>query len=255
MTPYFAKLPAAKPSVFIGNAPRVIVDARPPAVAKPVESAVVVAPPSPPTKRTHLLAHPLASKALTTLRNRQTSPAQYRQSSSQLLTLLVLEATRTVITREQKVETAQGPHVGHLIARPIVFLSVARHGLGLAHNLAELFPDLTVGVVSLDRNADGTAIEPRLHISNAPALGDSSVILFDPVVASGASAQAASNLVRRSGATDITLVCFVASLPGLSRLQSANPELKVWAGGIDQELDAKRGPVPGIGNFTERLYS
>jgi uracil phosphoribosyltransferase len=93
-----------------------------------------------------------------------------------------------------------------------------------------------------------------LHIANAPALADVRVILFDPVVASGGSVSQALNLLRRCGAIDVSLISFLVSLPGLSRLQSSFPDLTVWTAAIDSELDPKRGPLPGLGNFAERLY-
>lgn len=241
MTPYFAKVTGARRSV-----PREL----PPAeVSVPRLSSN-----PPPVKKTHLLEHPLAQHALAILRNKDTPPHLFRLVSNQLLMLLMLEAARHVPVRRLSVQTAAGAHEGHALSKPIVVLTVARHGLGLAHNVADLFPDLLVGVISMDRGPDGKSVEPRLHIANAPALGDACVILFDPVVASGGSAHAALNLVRRSGATELSLISLLVSLPGLSRLQSSFPDLQVWTAAIDTELDAKRGPLPGLGNFAERLY-
>lgn len=210
---------------------------------------------APAVKRLHLVEHPLAQHALTALRDKHTPPPEFRVISNQLLILLALEATRTLPVRNHAVETATGPHVGQVLTKPVVFLSITRHGLGLAHSMADIFPNLLVGAISLDRAGEGQDYEPRLHIVNAPALSDARVILFDPVVASGLSATLALNLVRRSGATDISFVSFLVSLPGLSRLQSALPDLMVWTAAIDTELDPKRGPLPGMGNFAERLYS
>ncbi len=259
MTPYYAKVATARqlaPRERVSTSH--IIDARsaPPAAVAPPPPALqptVVVPP-PPIKKTHLLEHPLAQQALTNLRNKDTAPQQFRLTCSNLLMMLLIEATRTLPVREHTVETGTGSATGRALTRPVILLTVARHGLGLAHNMADLFPHLLVGIISMDRSLDGRAVEPRLHIANTPALGDASVILFDPVVASGGSAQAALNLVRRAGATDVTLVSFLFSLPGLSRVQSSFPTLKVWTAGIDDELDPKRGPLPGLGSFTERLY-
>ena len=189
-----------------------------------------------------------------TLRNKRTAPAQFRVVTNQLLVLLTLEATRSMPTRDELVETHSTTHTGQVLAKPVVFLSIARHGLGLAHGVADFFPDLLVGTISLDRHGDHPGAEPRLHLVNAPALGDARVILFDPVVATGFSASQALNFIRRSGATDITLLSFLASFQGLSRLQTASPDLSVWTAGIDSDWDSKRGPMPGLGNFAERLY-
>ena len=80
------------------------------------------------------------------------------------------------------------------------------------------------------------------------------MIIFDPVIATGVTASRAIKFVQRSGATDITLISFIISFQGLSRLQAASPDLTVWTAGIDSDWDSKKGPLPGLGNFAERLY-
>ena len=231
--------------------------ASPPAVSAPVISSPAINPPkiSPPAvKKVNVTEHPLAQHALMALRNKHTAPAQFRQISNQLLAMLALETTRTVPTRDDMVQTHSTTHTGPVLAKPVVFLSVARHGLGLAHQVAELLPELLVGSISLDRSGDSPGAEPRLHIVNSPALSDARVILFDPVVATGLSASQAINFIRRTGANDITLISFIVSFQGLTRLQTAAPDLTVWTAGIDSEWDSKRGPLPGLGNFAERLF-
>lgn len=223
-----------------------------PASNSPVTSAPTINPPT--VKKVNVAEHPLAQHTLMALRNKHTASPQFRQLSNQLLVLLALEATRTLPTRDDLVQTYSTTHTGSVLAKPVVLLSITRHGLGLAHQLAGFFPDLLVGSISLERNGN-PGIEPRLHIVNAPALSDASVILFDPVVATGLSASQAVSFIRRAGATDITLLSFIVSFQGLSRLQSAAPDLSVWTAGIDSEWDSKRGPLPGLGNFAERLYS
>jgi len=226
--------------------------APPVAIPPAVTPAAVALPPVVP--KVNVVDHPLAQHALMALRNKHTSSAQFRQISAQLLVLLAIEATRTLPTRDDMVQTQSTTHTGLVLAKPVVFLSVTRHGLGLAHKTAEFIPDLLVGAISLDRNGDNNGVEPRLHIVNAPALSDARVILFDPVIATGLTASKALGFIRRTGATDITLLSLLVSFQGLARLQAANPELPIWTAGIDSEWDSKRGPLPGLGNFAERLF-
>jgi uracil phosphoribosyltransferase len=205
-------------------------------------------------KKVKVAEHPLAQHALMTLRNKLTAAAEFRQTSHQLLVLLTVEALRTLPTRDDMVQTHSTTHTGPVLAKPVVFLSVTRHGLGLAHKVAELFPSLLVGSVSLERSGDTLGIEPRLHLVNAPALSDVRILLFVPVVATGASASQALKFLRKAGATDITLISFLVSFQGLSRLQTGAPDLHVSTAAIDSDWDSKRGPLPGLGNFAERLY-
>jgi uracil phosphoribosyltransferase len=203
----------------------------------------------------NVLAHPIARHALTALRNKHTPTKQFRMFSNQLLVMLAIEATRTLPTREEPVETPADSHLGAALGKPVVFLSLTRHGLGLAHSLADFIPGVSIGAISLGHGSSGQPLEPRLHLANAPLLTDARVILFDPVVGAGFSAGSALHLVRRSGASDITLLSFLISSPGLKRIQATIPGLTVWTAEIEQELDPKRGPLPGLGNFAERLYA
>jgi uracil phosphoribosyltransferase len=127
--------------------------------------------------------------------------------------------------------------------------------LGLSHGIADYVPNIFIGSVTLDHVSNSSRLEPRLHLANAPALNESRVILFDPIVASGISVGLALQLLRKSGATDLSLVSFVMSAPGLKRVQATMPDVMLWTAAVDEELDPKRGPLPGIGNLGERLYS
>jgi len=195
--------------------------------------------------------HPVAQHALTMLRNRLTAPHQFRSSSNQLLSALLHEATRSVPLRTKSVTVDKEPVAGQVFAKPVVFLTIARHALGFGHRMAELFPELLVGTISYDPAAHGR----RINLPNAPAFGDAKVIIFDPVVATGTSSGRAVGLVRRIGATDISLLSFVISTSGLEAIHARVPEVQVWTGAIDPKLDAHKGPLPGVGDFAARMFA
>lgn len=204
-------------------------------------------------KRANLVDHALAQHALAGLRNRHTSTKGLRQYSHQLLTILSLEATRNLPTQESELEGLNGTCGGKILSRSIVFISLSRHGLGLTHDIADVIPELCIGSITLESSSAGR-LEPRMHLANVPSLSSSRVILFDPVVSSGISAGIALNLLKNAGASDLTLISFVMSAAGLKRVQSTVPEVNVWTAAIDEALDPKKGPLPGIGNLGERLY-
>lgn len=233
--------PASGPDVPAanGNAANGV---RPPAARKAAGALTVV-------------EHPLAQHALTTLRNKHTASGPFREHSHQLLQLLMLEAMRTLPVKKEAVETNSYIHEGSIMAKPVVIFSVTRQAIGLTHRLSELIPGVQIGSISLNSTAGEEKIEPRMHIFNPPVLGDTRVILIDPIVATGLSASLALHLLRRSGASDISLVSFLLSSQGLGRIQSAFPEVPVWTAAVDDDWDAKRGPLPGIVNFAERMYA
>jgi uracil phosphoribosyltransferase len=209
---------------------------------------------SPPPININVVEHPVGQHALTALRNKRTSTKQFRIFSHQLLVLLALEAIRSLPVREEQVETPADSHLGRSMAKPVIFLSLTRESLGLSHILADFIPELSIGSITLDHDRADKHRQPRLHLINAPALMDARVILFDPVIGAGFSAGSALHLIHCSGGSDVSLVSFLISSPGLKRVQAAIPGLTIWTAAIDRELDAKRGPLPGLGNFAERLY-
>jgi uracil phosphoribosyltransferase len=209
---------------------------------------------APPARKVNVTEHPIAQHALTVLRNKRTASAHFRVVSNQLLALLVLEATRSLPTRDESVETSAGSQSGRALVKPVVFLSLARHGLGLAHSMVEFFPDLQVGTITLEPGKEGQPPKPRLHLVNAPALSDARVILFDPIVSNGLSLGVALNLLRRSGATDISLLSFVVAFPEPGGIQAAFPDLTVWTVAVEDDAGANPGLKAGLGNFAERLY-
>ncbi len=226
------------------------------APALPPVSVREPAPVAPPASRVQIVDHPAAMHALTVLRDQQTPHYEFRTTSNQLLVLLAVEAMRSLTLRERRVETSAGSWNGGLLAKPVVFLSVTRDGLGLSHNLADCLPGLLVGGISIERTIESQVFQPRLHLASAPALSDARVILFDPVVSTGSTSGVALNLVRRLGANDISLVSFIVSSQGLLRLQADCPTLTVWTAGVDSDWDpTKRASTQALADFGTRLFS
>ena len=205
-----------------------------------------------PLNRVNVAAHPAAQHALSLLRSKPTQAWEFRTTCNQLLMLLAMDATRSLPLRDRTIETNHGAQPGHALAKPVVFLSVTRDGLGLSHTISDCLPGLLVGGISIERTPDHSGFQSRLHLPSAPALSDSRVILFDPVVSTAAAAGSALRLVRRLGATDISLLSFVISSQGLLRLQADYPELTVWTAAVDSAWDPKRHPTTLLGNFRER---
>jgi uracil phosphoribosyltransferase len=205
--------------------------------------------------QTNIVDHPIACHALSCLRNKQTTPARFRVFSTQLLFALASACLKSMPMREEEIPSLNGPHAGHLFSKPVVFLPLARAGLSLTHALSDLIPEVSLGSISLESSGDSRRVEPRLHIVNAPSLSSARVLIFDPVISSGFAATVGLHLVRNSGANDCALLTFVASASGLRRLHTSMPDVPVWAGAVDSEETRDGRPVPGLGDFSRRLYS
>ena len=200
----------------------------------------------------HILSHPLGAHVLTHLRDKTTKPALFRTLSNQIALLLALEATRDLATEEKKIETPLEPVTGRVLARPLVIVPILRAGLGMLQPFHDIFPDVSVGYVGLER--DHTTAVARSYYCKLPPLAGTRVIVVDPMLATGGSAVQAITVVKAAGGTEIVFVCIVAAPEGVAAMQQAHPEVPIHAGALDRALNSRKYILPGLGDFGDRLY-
>ena len=196
--------------------------------------------------------HPLAAHLLTELRDATTEPERFRHVSRRLATVIVLEATRRLGTRSQTVQTPLTATQGTRLDRPVVAVPILRAGLGLLETVTDLLPDVRVGYAGLER--DEETLQPTSYYLKVPQLRDASVLLLDPMLATGGSAAFAVGLLKEHGATDIQLVCVVAAPEGVQRLADEHPDVRVVTAALDDGLNGVGYIVPGLGDFGDRLF-
>jgi uracil phosphoribosyltransferase len=196
--------------------------------------------------------HPLAAHLLTELRDAGTEPERFRHVSRRLATVIVLEATRRLATRTEPVRTPLTTTDGVRLDRPVVAVPILRAGLGLLETVTDLLPDVRVGYAGLER--DEQTLQPTSYYLKVPELRDASVLLLDPMLATGGSAAFAAGLLKEHGATDIQLVCVVAAPEGVKRLAEEHPDVRVVTAALDEGLNDVGYIVPGLGDFGDRLF-
>jgi uracil phosphoribosyltransferase len=196
--------------------------------------------------------HPLAAHLLTELRDATTEPERFRHVSRRLATVIVLEATRRLGTRAVPVRTPLTTTEGVRLDRPVVAVPILRAGLGLLETVTDLLPDVRVGYAGLER--DESTLQPTSYYLKVPPLRDTSVLLLDPMLATGGSAAFAAGLLKEHGATDIQLVCVVAAPEGVKRLAADHPDVHVVTAALDDGLNEVGYIVPGLGDFGDRLF-
>ncbi len=200
----------------------------------------------------HVLSHPLGAHVLTHLRDKTTKPVLFRTLSYQIALLLALEATRDLATEEKAIETPLEPCTGRVLARPLVIVPILRAGLGMLQPFSDVFPDVSVGYVGLERDHE-TAVA-RSYYCKLPPLAGARVIVVDPMLATGGSAAQAVSVVKASGAKEVVFVCIVASPEGVALMQSSHPEVPIHTGALDRALNSRKYILPGLGDFGDRLY-
>lgn len=201
----------------------------------------------------HLVDHPLAHDALVMLRNKHTPPEQFRRAAHRISLLLAAVALADTETVPTTVETPIGPAPGSVTATDIVVVPVLRAGLGMLDAALELAPNARVGYIGLQRD-EVTAVASQYYAKLPARLDSAFVMMVDPMLATGGSAVAALDLLRRAGAHAVRLVCIVAAPEGIAMVERHCPDVQIYTPAVDHGLNEHKYIVPGLGDFGDRLY-
>ena len=201
----------------------------------------------------HVLDHPLAAHIITHLRDKTTKPATFRTLAYQISMLLAIEATAGIETEAKEIETPLERTTGRVLAHEtLIVVPILRAGLGMVQPFSDIFPDVSVGYIGLERDHK-TAIA-RSYYCKLPPLRGRHVFLVDPMLATGGSAVQALSIVKEQGGVDPTLVCIVASPEGVAAVEKHHPGTVIHTAAYDRELNAKKYILPGLGDFGDSLY-
>lgn len=195
--------------------------------------------------------HPLAGHLLTQLRDQGTAPPVFRTLAKRLALALALEAIRDLPTTEVEVqgplERAKGRVLGDLVAVPIL-----RAGLGMLEAVTELFPEVAVGYIGLER--DEASLRPQSYYRKLPQVAGRHVLVLDPMLATGGSGSAATAAVREGDPASIRFVCVVSAPEGIARMEGDHPDVPIFTAAVDRQLNEHGYILPGLGDFGDRLF-
>jgi uracil phosphoribosyltransferase len=201
----------------------------------------------------HIVDHPLVHDALVTLRDKTTTPEHFRRAATRISVLLIAEALKDLTPQSVTVETPLGPAPGRRAGSDVVVVPVLRAGLGMLDAVLELVPSARVGHIGLQRD-EMTAVASQYYSKLPRNLGESYVLMIDPMLATGGSAVAALDLLHAAGAKVIRMICIVAAPEGIALVERYHPEVAIYTPVIDERLNAQKYIVPGLGDFGDRLY-
>ena len=199
-----------------------------------------------------LVTHPLAAQAITQLRDRSTSPAQFRAMTKQLSYVLLLEATKDLPCRPTPIETPLEPTTGHVLGKELVAIAVLRAGLGMLEAAIELLPDVSVGFAGMER--DETTAQPSEYYMKLPPLDGRRVLVLEPMLATGGTLSRTIHAIKQHGGHEILVLCVVAAPQGIERLAHDHPEVRIISAAVDRELNSLFYICPGLGDMGDRLY-
>ncbi|MEQ1822750.1 MAG: uracil phosphoribosyltransferase [Fimbriimonadaceae bacterium] len=199
-----------------------------------------------------VISHPLAKQLVSELRDKLTPPEHYRRVCHKLTTMLVLEATTGLQTASKKVDTPLETTDCDVLGEGLAVVPILRAGLGMLDAVTELFDDVKVGYIGLERAHD-TAVAHRYYCK-LPDLKGRRVLCLDPMLATGGSASQAISFMKANGAERVVMVSVIAAPEGVSRLNLDHPDVRIVTAALDRELDPRKYILPGLGDFGDRLF-
>jgi len=195
--------------------------------------------------------HALAHHLLAQLRSQETAPQVFRTLAKRLALTLALEAIRDLPAKEIAVRTPLEETTG-LVLDDLVAVPILRAGLGMLEAVTELFPEVAVGYIGLER--DEASLAPQSYYRKLPPVEGRHVLVLDPMLATGGSGSAATSAVKGGGPASIRFVCVVAAPEGIRRMEADHPDVPIFTAAIDRQLNERGYIVPGLGDFGDRLF-
>jgi uracil phosphoribosyltransferase len=206
------------------------------------------------TEHLTVVSHPLVQHKLTLMREVDTSTKSFRALLREISLLLAYEITRELPMTTKRIETPLEEMDAPIIeGKKLALVSILRAGNGLLDGILELIPAARVGFVGLYR--DPETLKPVQYYFKVPTqLEDRTVIVVDPMLATGNSSVAAIDLLKQAGAKDIRFMCLLAAPEGVARMKEAHPDVPIVTAALDSHLNDHGYIVPGLGDAGDRMY-
>ncbi len=202
----------------------------------------------------YVFDHPLIQHKVALMRMQETNVKDFRQLAKEIAILMGFEATRDLELEQVEIETPMcKTKVNMLKGEDIAIVPILRAGLGFVEGMLELVPNAKVGHVGLYRDPDSH--EPVEYYCKLPAdIEKRRIFVLDPMLATGGSAAAAIDFIKKRGGKDITFMCLIAAPEGIKVLQDAHPDVDIYIAAKDERLNEKAYILPGLGDAGDRLY-
>ena len=204
--------------------------------------------------KVHVMDHPLVAHKLTILRDKNTSVKDFREIVSEIGMLITYEATRDLPLTTKEIETPICTTTAPTLkGKKFAVVPILRAGLGLVDGVLRMVPGARVGHIGLYR--DEETLEPVKYFCKMPKdISERDVLIVDPMLATGGSAEAAITFMKEYGCTNIKLMVLLAAPEGIKRIQDAHPDLDIYCGAVDECLNERGYIVPGLGDAGDRIF-
>ena len=197
--------------------------------------------------------HPLVAHKLTKLRDRTTDPKKFRELVREIAALLAYEATADLSLQPKSVETPLALYNGFALKEKIGLVPILRAGLGMVEGIWELMPSAEVWHIGLYR--DEKTLKPVEYYNKLPVEPTVSVcLILDPMLATGGSAVATVDVLKRWGVNKIKFVGIIGAPEGIALMQARHPEVPIYLAAVDERLNEHGYILPGLGDAGDRQF-
>ena len=202
----------------------------------------------------HIMDHPLIHHKLAVLRNKETPVKEFRELVNEISGLMCYEATRNLPTMDVEVETPVAVAKCKMLAgKKLAIVPILRAGLGMVDALVDLIPSAKIGHIGLYR--DPVTHEPVGYYCKLPEdIGNRVTFVVDPMLATGGSAVAAIDFLKKHGCKQIVMMNIIGCPEGIKRVQEAHPDVEMYLAACDEKLNDHAYIVPGLGDAGDRIF-
>ena len=201
-----------------------------------------------------ILTHPLIQHKISILRNKSTGTNEFRKLVEEIAMLEGFEALSDLPLQDVEVETPIETCMTPMIAgRKLAVVPILRAGLGMVSGILALVPSAKVGHIGLYR--DEVTHEPHEYYCKLPnPIDERTIVVLDPMLATGGSAVDAVSMIKAHGGKNIKFMCIIAAPEGVKRLHEVHPDVQIYVGHMDRELNADAYICPGLGDAGDRIF-
>ena len=205
-------------------------------------------------KNVYVMDHPLIAHKISRLRDERTGTNEFRRLVEEIAVLMGYEALRDLQTEmvpvKTPLETCETPV---LAGKKLAVVPILRAGLGMTGGLLTLVPSAKVGHIGLYR--DHETFEPHEYYCKLPdPIEERLIVVLDPMLATGGSASAAVNFIKKHGGRQIKFMCIIAAPEGIQRLSREHPDIQIYCGCVDRGLNEEAYICPGLGDAGDRIF-
>ena len=198
--------------------------------------------------------HPLVQHKISMLRKKTTGTNEFRTLVEEIATLMGYEALRDLPLEDVEVETPIETCMTPMLAgKKLAIVPILRAGLGMVNGVLSLVPSAKIGHIGLYR--DEETHEPHEYFCKLPnPIEQRTIVVTDPMLATGGSAVAAIDFIKQHGGKHIKFMCIIAAPEGVKKLHEAHPDVQIYVGHLDRELNETAYICPGLGDAGDRIF-